>query len=443
MNQTTTLEAEWERIDVLTACLSLTRQGETIPDSMQSRLKDLQNQVLALREQPPWHGLVEERTLSTLDQDILACALAPVAEPRLGWAFQQLQPGISTAYPTPALMQELYFMNQQDSVDLYTRLSTGAPLLRYGLVESSPKEPYSPIRPTQRANTALLGWAKVAGSAPPGTVEITDEGTWEDLVLPPYCLQALEEFLLWTTHREQVFGEWGGKPIGGPVALFAGPSGTGKTFSAVVLANALGWPLYRVDLGMLVSKYIGETEKNFNALFDAAHGQSMVLLFDEAESLFGKRGEVRDVRDRFANMEISHLLSRIERHQGPCILTTNLRQHLDHAFARRFQVVLEYPRPDAAARAVLWRKHLPPRAPFENDVDVECLGTELKLTGGQIRNTALCAAFLAAGEGRPIGLNHIARAVRTEFGKGGKEVVISSLGNLADYLNQDAAHVAH
>jgi SpoVK/Ycf46/Vps4 family AAA+-type ATPase len=227
------------------------------------------------------------------------------------------------------------------------------------------------------------------------------------------------------------------------VALFSGPSGTGKTFAAEVLANAFERPLFRVDLGLLVSKYIGETEKNLNALFDAAHDRDIVLLFDEADSLFGKRGEVKEARDRYANMEVSHLLSRIERHQGPCILTSNLRQHLDPAFARRFQMVIEFPRPDAEARGELWRLHIPSGAPCDGDVEPALLGKELSLTGGQIRNAALHAAFLAAGESSTITLTHVARAVWTELAKEGDEMMTASLGKLAQYLPEEAINVAY
>jgi SpoVK/Ycf46/Vps4 family AAA+-type ATPase len=231
--------------------------------------------------------------------------------------------------------------------------------------------------------------------------------------------------------------EWGARLPGGPIALFAGPSGTGKTLAAEVIANTLGRRLYRVDLGMLVSKYIGETEKNLNALFDAADGQNVVLLFDEADSLFGRRGDVREARDRYANMEVSHLLSRIERHRGPCILTTNLRQHLDSAFARRFQVVIDFPRPDISSRAMLWRRALPKFAPLSPDISMEQLGAALELTGAQIRNSALHAAFLAAAQDSVISLAHIAAAVMSELVKDGREVPLSSLGMLAAHLPEE------
>jgi SpoVK/Ycf46/Vps4 family AAA+-type ATPase len=218
------------------------------------------------------------------------------------------------------------------------------------------------------------------------------------------------------------------------VSLFCGPSGTGKTFAAAVIAAELGWPLYRVDLGRLVSKYIGETEQNLNRLFDAAHGRPMVLQFDEADALFGKRGEVREARDRYANLEVSHLLARIETHQGPCVLTSNLRRNLDPAFARRFQVVVDFPRPDAEARSLLWDRSLPPLAPRNEDLDLSFLGSAVNLTGGGIRNAALLAAFLAAESGHPIGLGEVALAVWRELGKDGRDLTISDLGPLAAHL---------
>jgi SpoVK/Ycf46/Vps4 family AAA+-type ATPase len=165
----------------------------------------------------------------------------------------------------------------------------------------------------------------------------------------------------------------------------------------------------------------------------------VVLLFDEADSLFSKRGEVKEARDRYANMEVSHLLSRIERHVGPCILTSNLRRHIDAAFTRRFQMVIEFPRPDVAARGLLWQKHIPRAAPRDAAVDIDLLGRELNLSGGQIRNAALHAAFLAAGESKPIGLPHIASAVWTEFGKQGGELSSSHLGCLAPHLPLELA----
>jgi len=162
-----------------------------------------------------------------------------------------------------------------------------------------------------------------------------------------------------------------------------------------------------------------------------------VLQFDEADALFSKRGEVKEARDRYANMEVSHLLTRIEAHDGPCILTTNLRKQLDSAFTRRFQMVVEFPRPDALSRAELWRRLLPPRAPLDAAVDPVFLGNAVALTGGGIRNAALHAAYLAAGQGGPIGLPHIAHALWRELAKEGREIAVQDLGLLAAHLPRE------
>lgn len=444
MNHSALLAPEWERIDLLGASLASARRGADIPAEMGQRLGTLQQQVQTLRGQSPWRTVIEQCSLEPLDQDILACSVAPEAEPRLGWMYQELQPGITSTYPTPALIREMFVMGAEDSAAFGQRLSIGSPLTKNSLIERHSADIYHPIRPSPRACSGLLGWSTTpALSAMPGAVETPATGTWDDLVLPPHCIQSLQEFMLWVTHRRLVVHEWQGRVSGGPVALFSGPSGTGKTFAAEVLANAFERPLFRVDLGLLVSKYIGETEKNLNALFDAANERDIVLLFDEADSLFGKRGEVKEARDRYANMEVSHLLSRIERHQGPCILTSNLRQHLDPAFARRFQMVIEFPRPDASARSRLWQLHIPGGAPRDEDVDPVFLGKELSLTGGQIRNAALHAAFLAAGESSAISLCHVARAVWTELAKEGAEMMTASLGKLAQFLPEEAVDVAH
>ena len=431
------LGPEWERIDLLALCLSAARRGQAVAEELHSHLKDAHEMVRNIRMHSPWKDMSNRYGLSAMDQDILACAIAPEAEPRIGWIYQELQPGITSTYPTPALIREMFGIDQHGAESFQARLASGAPLLRNRLIEHPSDNQYQPLRPTNLVSSGLLGWTDPAVTAPPGAVEVPVKASWDDLVLPASCVQGMRELMLWVTHRDMVMNEWGARLQGGPVGLFAGPSGTGKTFAGEVLANALGWPLFRVDLGMLVSKYIGETEKNLNALFDAAHGQAMVLLFDEADSLFGKRGEVKDARDRYANMEVSHLLSRMERHQGPCILTSNLRRHLDVAFARRFQVVIEFPRPDASARAELWHKHLPPQAPCANDVNPIQLGETLNLTGGQIRNAALHAAFLAAGEDGKIELQHVARAVWMELGKEGRERIVSSLGYLAEHLKRE------
>jgi len=432
------LAPEWERIDLLGACLSAWRRGAEIPKEIGERLDAVQQEVLSLRRAAPWRAVAAECSLKPVDQDILASSLAPEAEPRLGWMYQELQPGVASPYPTPALLREMFLIDGKDAPLFNQRLRQSSPLLRSGMIEGPSLGLYDPIRPSARACAQLLGWPLRDSIYLPGAVEVPARATWDDLVLPRHCIKGLREFILWITHRRQVEVDWGARVAGGPVALFAGPSGTGKSYAAEVVANALGWPLFRVDLGLLVSKYIGETEKNLNALFDAAHGETVVLLFDEADSLFAKRGEVKEARDRYANMEVSHLLSRIERHSGPCILTSNLREQIDSAFTRRFQALIDFPRPDAQARDRLWRLHIPPGAPRDADVDPEVLGHEYNLSGAQIRNAALHAAFLAAGDGSAISLTHIASAVWTELAKKGGELSSASMGKFASFLPSDA-----
>jgi SpoVK/Ycf46/Vps4 family AAA+-type ATPase len=245
----------------------------------------------------------------------------------------------------------------------------------------------------------------------------------------------LREYLLWLRHRQTVVSSWGGRATGGPIALFAGPSGTGKTLAASVIASELGWPLYRVDLARLVSKYVGETEKNIGRLLDGASGKPLVLQFDEVDALMSRRGEVKDPRDRYANMEVSYLLTRLEEHDGPCVLTTNLRAQIDKAFFRRFQMVVEFPRPDAPARARLWDIMLPPRGPRAPNVDLQLLSS-VNMTGGSIRNAALHAAYLAAEDAAPIDLGHIAIGVFREFAKERPRVMRADLGSLARHLPQ-------
>jgi len=426
------LAPEWERIELLCYYLICSRQGKKMDAAEMERLRQLQQQVVQLRQSGGFGGL-SGMTLSDLELDILVCVVAPEMEARIGWMFQELQPGITSTYPTPALIQEILALAADDLVYLYQALESGSTLRKQRLIKAGTTNHYIPLQPAPGLALQLMGQPSQT-LPPPGSTAVAVRAVWDDLVLPASRIAMLREFLLWIQKREIVTGAWGGAHVGGPIALLSGPSGTGKSFAASVIAHELGWPLYRVDLGQLVSKYIGETEKNLNALFDAADDQAMVLQFDEADSLFGKRGEVKDAHDRYANMGVSHLLARIESHRGPCILTTNLRKHLDSAFARRFQMVIDFPRPDANDRARLWQRLLPPDAPKKREVDTLFLGRAVVLSGGQIRNAALHAAYLAAGDGSSITLAHIALAVWRELAKDGREVARRDLGALANHL---------
>jgi hypothetical protein len=248
---------------------------------------------------------------------------------------------------------------------------------------------------------------------------IEPRASWDDIVLPAGQVEILREIAAHVRGRRRVYDEWGFARTSarglGVSALFEGVSGTGKTMAAEVLAQELDLDLYRIDLSQVVSKYIGETEKNLRRVFDAAETGGTILLFDEADALFGKRSEVKDSHDRYANIEVSYLLQRMEAYRGLAILTTNQRDALDQAFARRIRFVVNFPFPGAEERAEIWRRVFPRETPTDG-LDARRLAT-LSLAGGSIRNIALGAAFLAADEEEPVGMRHLARAAARECTK--------------------------
>jgi SpoVK/Ycf46/Vps4 family AAA+-type ATPase len=209
--------------------------------------------------------------------------------------------------------------------------------------------------------------------------------------------------------------------------LFAGPSGTGKTMAAEIVAGELGLDLYKIDLSATVSKYIGETEKNLARVFAAAERANAILFFDEADALFGKRSEVRDAHDRYANIEIGYLLQRMEEYDGVAVLATNLRRNMDDAFVRRMHVTVEFPLPDEEDRRRIWDAIWPSATPRHADLDVAALASRFELSGGHIRNIALAAAFLAAADGEVVTLDHVMRATRREYQKIGKVLLDGEL----------------
>jgi hypothetical protein len=248
---------------------------------------------------------------------------------------------------------------------------------------------------------------------------IVPSAEWSDLILPEPQMLALRQLTAQVRCRVKVNETWGFAAKGrrglGASALFAGESGTGKTFAAEVLAHELGLDLYRIDLSAVVSKYIGETEKNLRQVFDAAEEGGALLLFDEADALFGKRSDPKDHRDRYANMEVGYLLQRMEAYQGLAILTTNLKSSLDRAFQRRLRFVIEFPFPDVTQREAIWRRVFPAETPTQG-IDTAALA-QLKLPGGSIRNIALNAAFLAADANKPVSMAHLLQAARLEAQK--------------------------
>ncbi|MFJ2909449.1 ATP-binding protein [Streptomyces sp. NPDC087228] len=255
---------------------------------------------------------------------------------------------------------------------------------------------------------------------------------WNDLVLPPGTHTQLRELAARARHRDRVLGEWGMRPGGGRgrgvSALFAGDSGTGKTMSAEVIAADLGLDLYTVDLATVIDKYVGETEKNLERIFSEAAGVNGVLLFDEADAIFGKRSDVKDAHDRYANVESAYLLQRMESFDGLAILATNLRANLDDAFTRRLDLVVDFPVPDPEQRLLLWERCLGPVLPRGRDLDLAFCAENFELAGGNIRSIAVTAAYLAADTGGPVTMPTLIHAIQREYQKLGRLTLASEFG---------------
>jgi SpoVK/Ycf46/Vps4 family AAA+-type ATPase len=256
--------------------------------------------------------------------------------------------------------------------------------------------------------------------------------SWDDIVLPDDALAQLRELCARVILRHRVLEEWGFErrlSLGTAAsALFSGPSGTGKTMAAEIIARDVGLDLFKINLAAVVSKYIGETEKNLDRIFRAAETANAILLFDEAEALFGKRSEVRDSHDRYANIEIAYLLQKMEEYEGVAILATNLRQNVDESFLRRLAFTIHFPFPDEAERRRIWARIWPPETPRGEDVDLDLLAREFRFAGGNIKNVALAAAFGAAQDGGCVTMNHVLHATRREYQKLGKALAVEQVG---------------
>lgn len=444
------MDMEWARIGQMITLAEALRTGSELDNAFSEQFAATTETVLANRAGGVWFplaGAVEPALLDhflQIDLDLLALALAPDARPSLGPRIQSLQPQVSAPWPTLALAQEVLMLDDGAEIAcLYERLEPTAPLIASGLLRIVGEGPYQMIRATPSVQRAIL--TRATDITPPqGATLEARRGHWDDLVLPPVTLRALGDFTAWLKRREQLLA-WGARASGGPLALFSGASGTGKSFAACVIAAELSeetgepWALYTLDLGRVMSKYVGETEKNLNALLEALDGRRAILQIDEADGLLGKRGEVSDARDRYANLEVSHMLSRFERHAGPVILTTNLRSNIDSAFLRRFQMVIDFPSPGPEARKALWARLLPPAAPRDAGLDLGTVAEAARLSGGAIQNAAHYAAVLAAESEEAIAPCHLARAIWAELAKENRKVRRSEIGPLAMYLDEEAA----
>jgi len=272
--------------------------------------------------------------------------------------------------------------------------------------------------------------------------KIESRQAWSDLVLPARAMQQLQAVSASHKFRDLVYSNWGfGNKLAmgkGLNVLFFGPSGTGKTMAASILANALGLDIYKIDLSSVVSKYIGETEKQLSQIFREAQTSNAILLFDEADALFGKRSEVKDAHDRYANVETAYLLQKMEEYDGIVVLTTNFRKNMDDAFARRMHHMVEFSLPDVQSRLRIWKGLIPGSARLDADADLAFLARQFELSGGSIRNAVLAAAFLAAEEGPVIRMKHLIIATARELQKLGKLPSRSDFKEYADLVHSQA-----
>jgi hypothetical protein len=373
----------------------------------------------------------ERAALTFLERTASPSALAGREAPQASRALVRLEVAMPTAQEQEELWRGALGAATNGSVE---RLVAQFDLARHE-IEAAQVEARA-----RHANGATPGealWEASRAQARPRLDDLAQRiepaAMWDDLVVPETERRTLREVVMHVRHRLLVQEGWGFAQKSrrglGVSTLFAGPSGTGKTMAAEVLAGELRLDLYRIDLSAVVSKYIGETEKNLRRVFDAAEHGGAILLFDEADALFGKRSEVKDSHDRYANIEVGYLLQRMEAYRGLAILTTNMKSALDQAFLRRIRFVVQFTRPDLAARREIWRRVFPERTPT-NGLEVDALA-RLDVTGGSIRNIALRAAFLAADAGAPVGMAHLAEAARSECAKLERPVAEAEIGGWA------------
>jgi hypothetical protein len=377
---------------------------------------DIPTGILATAEMRPGWMTAAERSFIRLD--------FPLPNPRVRSTIWAQQLGAFGIAPDPRQTDLLAETFRLDAEGVDRAAARALALARW-------RDPDQP-RPN-RADLFAGARAEAARVLPRYATRLGPAYGWDDIVLPPDQFRQLQELCERVHHRGTVLNEWGFStrlPLGtGVAALFAGPSGAGKTMAAQVIAAALGGlDLYRVEIPAVVSKYIGETEKALEQVFREAQGTSAILFFDEADALFGRRTEVKDAHDRYANIEVSYLLQALEAYDGLTILATNLQHNLDDAFVRRLAFIVNFPYPEEAERQAIWQRCWPAATPLAGDLDVAFLARQFKLTGGDIRNAALSAAFAAAADGGRVTMAHIIQGVRREYQKLGRACADSDFG---------------
>ncbi|WP_421742315.1 ATP-binding protein [Cellulomonas sp.] len=381
------------------------------------------------RGQAPLARVIADAGLSAAEALVLVAAIAPHVDEKFDLRFAELTDRRDAVGLTGEVARTLVARTFAGRLDAAALLSSGAPLLASGLLTLDPP---GDLSGRLRADPALVRWTlglppePARASADFPARQLATVHTLEDVVLPGPARRRITDLADRIAHRDLVVDTWGfGRHhdnTSGLVALFHGPPGTGKTMTAAALSRSTGLPAYLVDLSALVSKYIGETEKALARVFDRAVREGCMLVFDEADAVFGRRTEVSDSHDRYANQEVSYLLSRIEAHPGVVVLTTNLLSNIDEAFQRRIHVMVEFPEPGPGERSRLWRSVLPRELPVARTVDLDALAQRYALSGAQIRDASLDAAYLAAADGRVVTQEYLVSGIHRQFEKAGRTV---------------------
>ncbi|OLS52130.1 ATP-binding protein [Rhodovulum sulfidophilum] len=421
------LEAELGRVAVLVGIVARHREGGAAKAEQKRELMAAQKAVAEARARGAWEGIAE----GDLAPDALAVALYPVVWPSKAFGLTALQPGVSEMAVTQALLHELLMVSPAEEMVLHRLLSPAGPLLAGGWLAVEGSGPGRLIRPGPRLLRRVLG-EEGFGTLPAGVVLADDgRGPLPDLILARATAEALGEVAAlarYTLAREGA----------GPAVLLTGPPGTGKSLAARHLSRRIGRPLFQLNLGTVVSKWLGETERNLSRIFDEMSGTPGAILIDECDALLGKRVSVKEGRDHHVNLTVSHLLMLLERHRGPVWLTSNLRTNLDDAYIRRFSAVVEFRRPDPVLRAAAWEREIGAAAGKAARVEMAGLAASVDLSVAEIASAAGYARALANARGGRLGAADLARAVLRERRKSTATFGRRDLKALGTYLEEGA-----
>lgn len=434
------LAPEWDRMQALVEIAVSHRAGNVVPDEAMARLRQASALVKALRAGGGWRPVERVAGVSAaaapLFYDALALALLPHVRPSAAFGLMTLnQASQGQVAPTTGALYEILALGGAEDRAFFAAIKRFDEAAPTGLTRVAGDAPLRELHPGTRLGRIVFEIDEPL-ETPPGVMRLAPGPALDRLILPAEARGRIRHVLDTARFMDDLRAR--GETPPGQVVLLAGPPGTGKTLAAQAMAAALVRPLFRVDFGMVMSKWVGETEKNLSRVFDTLHGLGAALLIDESDALLAKRIPLRDGRDGHQNTTTGHLLARLERHDGLVFLTTNLSENIDDAYFRRFAHVVGFDRPDRSGRRAIWSLHLPAAETAERESLLD-LAQAPRLTGGEIANAALNARALAFGEGVRVGAPHLALAVWREITKVPRMVRTEDLGALAEYLAEARA----